>query len=377
MIDYILELAADLDHAIQNEPANAAFVLARPLADELERFDAGDFIPEVRADLVRIRTDVRRMCTNILTMHYEEIWAEDYPRLQQLVKGYVGKRGQGAVLPQRPLASSAKANPGQKDIFVSYAHEDEDVVRALVRFLQATGYTTWFDKDDLLGGQEWETVIPKAIAASQLVMLVFSSHSVKKRGFVQKELRLAVDEASKIPPSQVYIMPIRLDLCEWPDAVSRYHVIDLFSGKDFPKLLESVKHALNKAYEVAEADVAHDLGAKLNLIQDAARSTLTGPLSKMGTSHHSSRSLSVAAQELLTEITNDARSDAKGLMIAMATPSIGFYVPYLWDHYKHSRPQVPPGDMTQIQTTIQELVSRGLLAEYHRDGDSVWYVLAH
>lgn len=113
MIDYILELAQDLDEAVLSGDPAAAFFTAKPLVDELNRFDATEFIPEVRAAFARIRSDVRRMCTDLRGMPYKEIWAEDYPQLKQLVKGYVGKRGQPASKMDRPVTVNLiEAHPG-------------------------------------------------------------------------------------------------------------------------------------------------------------------------------------------------------------------------------------------------------------------------
>jgi hypothetical protein len=365
MIEYILELAADLDRVIQTEHMSVAFQLAKPLADELDRFEAGEFNPDVRADFVRVRTDVRRMCTNIAAMHYKEIWAEDYPRIQRVVKGYLGKRGLNVPMPQPSPVRLAGKNPGQKDIFVSYAHENEAVVQALVRFLQAAGYSTWFDKDDLLGGQEWETVIPKAIAASRMVMLVFSSHSVQKRGFVQKELRLALDEASKIPPNQVYIMPVRLNLCERPDPVSRYHVVDLFTGNGLEMLLKSVSHALDKEPLTVSSEVAELVLTGVTLCQEGP--TFVESKAELD--------LGDTARRLLDEIKKDTRSETKGLMMAMASPTRGLYVPYLWDNATHGAIQAGIGDLSKVSMAVDELVRAGFLSKYHEAGNGKWYVL--
>lgn len=174
--------------------------------------------------------------------------------------------------------STQKDNMMNKQIFVSYAHPDLEPARKIVSFLKGAGFSTWFDKDNLLGGQEWEKIIPKEIQKSVLFLLCFSSQSVNKKGFVQKEIKLALDEASKYPPNQIYIMPIRLDCCDIPDDISRYHVIDLYDLDGVDKLLKSVNHAI-KEQGIAPSQQKELLINAVKLIQTSS-STLTHHLSK-------------------------------------------------------------------------------------------------
>jgi hypothetical protein len=44
-------------------------------------------------------------------------------------------------------------------------------------------------------------------------MLLLSSHSLVKRGFVQKEVRQALDLLDEVPDSQIFLIPLRLEYC--------------------------------------------------------------------------------------------------------------------------------------------------------------------
>jgi TIR domain len=112
-------------------------------------------------------------------------------------------------------------------IFVSYAREDQVPAGALVSFLRAAGFDVWFDKDSLHAGQDWRTVIDQEIAHARLLIICLSRSSVGKTGFVQKEMRLALQQAELRPSSQVYIIPVSLDGCTVPSALERLHVLDL------------------------------------------------------------------------------------------------------------------------------------------------------
>jgi len=139
-------------------------------------------------------------------------------------------------------------------IFVSYAREDKVPAEALVRFLRAAGFDIWFDKDSLHAGQDWRTVIEQEIARARLLIICFSRSSVDKTGFVQKEMRLALEQAELRPSSQVYIIPVSLDGCPVPKVLERLHVLDLRAQDASRRILEAIENATGD-----EARAPHDV----------------------------------------------------------------------------------------------------------------------
>jgi WD40 repeat protein len=118
-------------------------------------------------------------------------------------------------------------------IFVSYAREDLITARKISASLQQYKLEPWLDVERLQPGQNWRQTIESAIKASAFFVALLSSNSVNKRGYVQKELRTALDVLQEMPPSQVYIIPVRIDECE-PDypALQDIHWTDLFPSYD-------------------------------------------------------------------------------------------------------------------------------------------------
>ena len=102
-------------------------------------------------------------------------------------------------------------------IFLAHANEDKKIVSELYDRLQRAGYKPWLDKKDLIPGQNWRSVIPEAIAKSQLFIACLYSRSIAKQGFVQREFRMALSYAADRPPSSIYIIPLRFDECEIPN----------------------------------------------------------------------------------------------------------------------------------------------------------------
>lgn len=101
----------------------------------------------------------------------------------------------------------------QNSIFLSYAHEDKKIALKLFNDLTYQGLDVWIDDISLKVGQRWKPEIQKKIQQSRFFIALLSSNSVNKIGFVQKELRIALDQLDYFPESETYIIPIRIDDC--------------------------------------------------------------------------------------------------------------------------------------------------------------------
>ena len=69
--------------------------------------------------------------------------------------------------------------------FISYAREDSGVAQRLLTDLRLVGADPWIDTDELIGGEEWDAGIRKAIRGCSHFILLISRSSVDKRGYVQ------------------------------------------------------------------------------------------------------------------------------------------------------------------------------------------------
>lgn len=99
------------------------------------------------------------------------------------------------------------------DAFISYAKEDRDLAVRLSNDLEKAGCTTWLDVENLLPGQIWQTEIEKAIRECNAFIACLSNNSVTKKGFVQKELRLAIETMDYLPEGTPFILPARFGDC--------------------------------------------------------------------------------------------------------------------------------------------------------------------
>jgi hypothetical protein len=86
------------------------------------------------------------------------------------------------------------------DVFISYSHKDTDFVRDLVRFVEAEGFSVWWDHT-IPPGKTWDDVIARGIREAKACIIIWSSDSVIS-DWVKEEATLA-KEGGKYLPIQV------------------------------------------------------------------------------------------------------------------------------------------------------------------------------
>ena len=125
-------------------------------------------------------------------------------------------------------------------IFLSYAFDDNARVRQLYTQLVALGADPWLDTEKLLPGQDWKLEISKALDDADIIILCLTQRSVSKEGYVQKELRLALDRGLEMPEGRIFLIPAKLESCEMPYSLKGYQWVDLFSDNGMGKLIQSL-----------------------------------------------------------------------------------------------------------------------------------------
>ncbi len=117
-------------------------------------------------------------------------------------------------------------------LFLSYAKENSKIARQLRDRLETLGISVWLDDVDLLPGQEWDLEIAEAIAKAHVVILCLSKAVKTKTGFVQAEIRRALDVAERQPEGSIYVIPVRIEECEVPLRLKHLQWVDLFEKTD-------------------------------------------------------------------------------------------------------------------------------------------------
>jgi len=130
---------------------------------------------------------------------------------------------------------------GDLQVFLCHSSGDKEAARALHRRLQADGYSPWLDEVDLIAGQDWDLEIRKAVRSSHVILVLLSDASVKKAGYVQKEIRVALDAADEQPEGAIFIIPARLEDADVPERLARIQYVDLFKRDGYAKLLKALE----------------------------------------------------------------------------------------------------------------------------------------
>jgi len=137
---------------------------------------------------------------------------------------------------------SCKSN--EPIVFISYAREDIEIAKILYNDLIKERITPWIDTENIIPGQNWKKTISSAIKKSTHILLLLSFKSISKKGFIQKEVKIALDLLEEMPPSEIFIIPVRLEPCiPLHERLKELHWIDLFSSYEagLTKIINAIK----------------------------------------------------------------------------------------------------------------------------------------
>lgn len=125
-------------------------------------------------------------------------------------------------------------HPSGLQVFLCHSSGDKAAVRKLYSDIVTLGFTPWLDELRLLPGQDWKAEIRKAIRKTDVVIVCLSKKSVTKSGFVQAEIKYALDIADEQPEGTIFIIPLRLEECKVPDRLSQWQWVDYYkeNGRD-------------------------------------------------------------------------------------------------------------------------------------------------
>lgn len=134
-----------------------------------------------------------------------------------------------------------------KVVFLAHAKENKDQVKKLYKKLKAAGLDPWMDEFDLPFGINWDVAIRKAIRKCNIFLACLSETSINKTGYVQKELRFALDEFQNKPTNTIYFIPVLLEDMDLSElyidkiALSSYHASRVYEQEELNRLIQQLK----------------------------------------------------------------------------------------------------------------------------------------
>jgi WD40 repeat protein len=131
-------------------------------------------------------------------------------------------------------------NSNLRRVFLCHSSGDKDAVRKLYHRLLADGLNPWLDERDILPGQDWEREIAKAVRSSAVVLVCLSRNAANKTGYIQKEIRYALDVAAEQPEGTIFMIPVRLEECDVPDRLRQWQWVNLFDENGYGFILKAL-----------------------------------------------------------------------------------------------------------------------------------------
>lgn len=150
---------------------------------------------------------------------------------------------EGGRLQLQESASPERANKlGMGlQVFLCHSSRDKEAVRVLFDRLKRDGFAPWLDEENILPGQDWDNEIRRAVRLSHVVVVCLSKSSVTKEGYVQKEIKLALDVADEKPAGTIFLIPAQLEPCEVPERLKGWQWVDLFDSRGYGRLVAALR----------------------------------------------------------------------------------------------------------------------------------------
>jgi tetratricopeptide (TPR) repeat protein len=170
-----------------------------------------------------------------------------------------------------------------KAVFVSYASQDTEAALRICEALRAAGVEVWFDRNELVGGDQWDQKIRKQIKECALLIPVISAATqARTEGYFRLEWRLADQRTHLMAKGRPFLLPVVIDDtrdgdAQVPDSFTEVQWTRLrqgyggqaLDGASVAAFCERVKKLLSG--EVAPISGRHsDVEAKPNASQSAA-----------------------------------------------------------------------------------------------------------
>jgi len=119
------------------------------------------------------------------------------------------------------LTPTPRALPASRDperdildgaVFLSYASEDRAIVERIRQALDSQGVDCWFDRQQLIGGDDWKSKIIRNVNACSLFLVILSRHTLTQQDrFFRHEWVEAFKRSSGFPANARFLIPVAVD----------------------------------------------------------------------------------------------------------------------------------------------------------------------
>jgi TIR domain len=132
----------------------------------------------------------------------------------------------------------------QPKAFISYSHQDREIVTKLAESLRANGIDTWFDRWELVPGDSLvHKIFSEGLSGVDAFIIVLSPHSIQSK-WVQEELGVAMIKRIE---GITRIIPVVIGDVSIPDALRPLLFVKLTN--DFDSVVRDLQKAIFQVYE--------------------------------------------------------------------------------------------------------------------------------
>jgi tetratricopeptide (TPR) repeat protein len=140
-------------------------------------------------------------------------------------------------------------------VFLCHSSGDKPRVRDLYRRLKEDGFQPWLDEVDLTPGQAWRDAIEDAVRTADAVVVCISQGSVSKEGFLQKEIRIALDIADEKPDGTIFLIPARLEEVDIPRRLRNLQWTNLYEERGYERLVGALQERGTKLPDLTHTQI--------------------------------------------------------------------------------------------------------------------------
>lgn len=132
-------------------------------------------------------------------------------------------------------------------IFISYASPDRERVLPFFDWLEKQDFNVWIDCRRIKPGQNWDFEIKFALDKATVVLMFISKNSYIRRGYVQRELKIALNKLSEKLIDDIYIIPVRLDdSVQVPEELKGIQYISATDSQCREQIADALHHQLER-----------------------------------------------------------------------------------------------------------------------------------
>ncbi|KAB0538088.1 hypothetical protein HNQ68_001855 [Pseudochrobactrum saccharolyticum] len=128
-------------------------------------------------------------------------------------------------------------------IFLGYPNEHYNTAKEVAVYLATLGHEVWFDKEALVGGDDWDGERKSAQASADLIIHLCSREILERKGVVLREIKYTLLLNEDQPFGRLFAIFLKLDASSLPAELLKFHYIEYEKGNWRDELRKSIDKA--------------------------------------------------------------------------------------------------------------------------------------